>query len=258
MKYSNRIYLIGGILLAALSLMSCGRQVRIITTTSEKVTVKRAISPFDKIEISGSPNVVYEQGDSCTVTVKGPKELVDDIVTEMNGNTLIVRNKGKIGVFNIELSDDEGLVVYVTSPDLIGVQLSGSGEFVCKNRIDTDYINVTLRGPGDIDIHDLICDHCITELTGSGDLDIDRLEAKISEVTLIGSGDIDLKQYNVEQTDIILKGSGDIAIDFNDGCVRSDAKLQGSGDIKLKGKLKKFNGTKTGSGSIDTGKLIVP
>ena len=48
--------------------------------------------------------------------------------------------------------------VYVTSPDLIGVTLKGSGEFISSEKVDSDNLEITLAGSGDILFTEIICD----------------------------------------------------------------------------------------------------
>lgn len=238
--------------------VSCINEHKVLSAfDSEKIAERRALEGFEKIEILGSPTVYYAQADSFSVCVKGPKTVVDDIITEVDGSVLKVRNRGKIGIFNITIGDDDKTAVYVTSPDLTRVQLNGSGDFICNGRIDTDRATFVLRGSGDIDVEDIICDDCDVELVGSGDFDINRLEAKDVSVSLIGSGDIEVNLSNVETTSIVLKGSGDIKTVFKEGCRHVDCELQGSGDIKLAGAVSRFNQHKVGSGNIDSSRLIV-
>ena len=224
-------------------------------SAGSKVSEKRNLSGFEAIEISGSPKVVYTQGKTFSVRVEGERESVDDIETTVHGKTLEVRNKGKYGIFNITFGDSRHAVVYVTSPDLVSVKLGGSGDFESKSRVDTDRLHILLRGSGDIDFKDIICDHCKTELVGSGDIEIDRLEAIESTVSLIGSGDVKVAQWRVEKTEVSLKGSGDVTVNFVKGCRTASCVLQGSGDITLKGELGQLQQRKTGSGDINTGSL---
>lgn len=221
------------------------------------VTQVRPLKGFEMIDIFGSPTVIYKQGDTFSVEVKGPEDMVNKIITELDGRTLVIRNKGKIGMVNFSLTGNEHVEVHVTSPDLTGIRLDGSGDFVSYQRIDTDNMQITLRGSGDIDISDLICDNCVTELVGSGDLSVGRLDAKTSMVSLVGSGDVELKQANVHATDITLRGSGDVSVDFQEGCHTVQAYLVGSGDVTLKGRVKKCSQQKSGSGDIDTSQLTV-
>ena len=248
-----------GMMMAATIMMTscvtrCGQQ----TVFGEKtITENRLLKGFEEIEINGSPTVYYTQSDSFSVTVKGPESRVENILTETNGKTLVIRNKGKMGPVNIQLGDDGGLTVYVTSPDLTGVRLSGSGDFISDQRVDTDQMEIMLRGSGDIDIKDLICDRCNVELVGSGDIDLDRLDTKELSASLVGSGDIELHLWNTEDSRLALRGSGDIDATFHQNCKAVECELRGSGDITLKGEVSRFSKEKSGSGDVSVGQLTV-
>lgn len=230
--------------------------VAVVVSAGEKVSETRKLGGFEKIEINGSPKVVYTQGKTVSVRIEGNRESIDNIETSVSDNTLYVRNKGKMGIVNFTFGNDDA-VVYVTTPDLIGIKLNGSGDFISKQRIDTDRINIVLRGSGDINLKDIICDVCNLSLVGSGDLDVDRLEARDVDASLIGSGDLDIALLQVNLTRLSLKGSGDVKANFAQGCRAVDCQLNGSGDIMLSGKVKRFTKQKRGSGDIHTAKLTI-
>ena len=250
-KMKRKQLFLTGILLMAVAMLSMSCVNMKIGMDGDVVSEYRSLKGFEKIEINGSPNVYYTQADSFTVKVRGPKDGLENILTEVNDGTLSIRNRGKIGVVNIVIHDEDQAEVFVTSPDLVSVRLSGSGDFTSENRVDTDQMEIVLRGSGDMNVKDLICDACRVELMGSGNIDVNRLEAKESDVTLIGSGDIFINQYQVLSTRLGLKGSGDIEVDFNEGCQAVDCELRGSGDITLRGVVSRFSQQKTGSGDID-------
>lgn len=247
------------LVLVTLALCSCSTNGLKVTyaTDADIVSQSRSLSGFDKVEINGSPTVYYAQTDSFSVRVRGPKDVVDNIITEVDGSTLFVRNKGKIGVFNVTMGGDNGLAVYISSPDLIGVTLNGSGDFISERRVDTDVMNIRLKGSGDIRFSDILCDRCDAELIGSGDLDVKHLDTRETSATLVGSGDIEIRQMNAAQTQLSLRGSGDIDVDFVSGCGSVNAELQGSGDITLKGQVKHLDMHKRGSGDINASSLRV-
>lgn len=258
MKAKN--FLIVGVLsLTVLMATSCVHDVKTLSSfdSGPQMFEKRLMSGFEKIEIAGSPTVYYSQADSFSVIVKGAEKLLEEIITTKNGNTLEIRNRGKVGIFNVSVRNSEDLAVYVTSPDLVGVNLSGSGDFISEKRIDSDKFDVTLRGSGDIRIQDLICDNCNAEVIGSGDMVIKRLESKDVSALLVGSGDLSLDVFQVDNTSLVVRGSGDMNVNFREGCRAADCSLTGSGDINLKGKVKHFTSKKHGSGDIDTAKLSI-
>lgn len=242
------------LLMGSATLVSCHNTAVI---SKDYVTEDRLIKGFEEVEVVGSPNVYYTQADSFSVRVKGPDNFVDNILTEKNGKILTVRNKGKWGVVNISFSDEDELAVYVTSPDLVAVRVNGSGDFISTDLIDTDNMNITLRGSGDINIDKLLCDRCDVELIGSGDIDLPEVEAKETSAVLVGSGDIKMGLSKVADTRLSLKGSGDIKVDFSEGCRSVDCTVNGSGDIGLSGKIGHFRGEKHGSGDIDIANLTI-
>ena len=246
-----------GILMVTIAMLSTSCVNMKIGMDGDVVTEYRPLKDFEKIEISGSPNVYYVQADTFSVKVKGSKEGLENILTEVNDGTLSVRNRGKMGVVNIVIHDEDQAEVYVTSPDLVSVRLNGSGDFSSDQRVDTDQMEIVLRGSGDMTIKDLICDACHVELVGSGNIDVNRLETKKSDVTLIGSGDIAIEQWRVISTRLHLKGSGDIKVGFNEGCQAVESELRGSGDITLKGVVSRFSQQITGSGDVDVDQLEI-
>ena len=222
-----------------------------------RVIKSRPLKDFDKISIVGSPSVHYFQADTYHVSVEGPEEVLKKIITDVEDGTLIIRNKGKIGIFNVSMGDMGDVSVHVGSPDLTSVSLSGSGDFFCESDLDTDHMRISLRGSGDVTFNKIICDDCVTELVGSGDVRIKRLEAITSDVTLIGSGDMEVWHWNVDESNISLRGSGDITVHFEEGCKKVDCQLTGSGDITLDGQVEQMNKQKAGSGDIDTDRLQI-
>ena len=250
--------LLKGAILVAMSVMvvSCVHRTNVFSDKESQQSEVRKLKGFEEIEINGSPMVYYTQTDSFSVRVVGPSEGVKDILTDVANGTLTIRNRGKVGIFNVSFDDDE-VIVYVTSPDLINVRLNGSGDFISKNCVDTDVMGITLRGSGDISFENMICDKCQIELVGSGDIGIERLEAKDVSATLIGSGDIKMKEWNVLSTILGLKGSGDIRADLEQGCKDVNCELRGSGDITLEGTVDHFSMQKSGSGDVDVDNLII-
>ena len=221
------------------------------------VSQHRSLGGFEKVEVNGSPIVYYTQADSFSVCVKGPQDLVDNIITEVDGSKLVVRNKGKLGVVNVTFGDNRKLAVFVTSPDLVGVNLNGSGDFICDRHVDTDVMNIRLRGSGDVLFTDLLCDRCDMELIGSGDLNMKHLDTREASAVLVGSGDIDIVEMNAANTRLSLRGSGDIDVEFKSGCGSVEAELNGSGDITMKGYVQQMSREKHGSGDINSGNLKV-
>ena len=205
---------------------------RYVVTEGKIVKQYLKVGKFISVRIEGSPTVKFVQGNKHEVIVQGTKEYVGKIKTVVEGNKLVVGLKSNIS-FNIfkNRSDRKNLVIYVTSPDLVGVELAGSGD-------------VDFEG-------NVICDDLMVELNGSGNVDFKNVDAITSSLKLIGSGDIDVKQKNVERTKIQLIGSGDIKVGL-DKCRDVESSIAGSGDVTLKGNITgRLDKSKAGSGDYN-------
>lgn len=209
----------------------------------------RKIEGFNQIQVVGSPTVIYTQGNKYEVRVRVPNS--DDpfkqVKTELQGDRLVVSLRSQVNLFGIG-GKSTRVVVYVTSPDLIGVEVAGSGDFKSDKPIDTDNISLAVKGSGDLSIDGhLLCDNVKMTVTGSGDLEVKNLEALTNDVTLVGSGDMEVRQSKVGSTRVRLTGSGDIKIDCRE-CGSVDSNLTGSGDISITGTVRNVNKSKAGSG----------
>ena len=112
------------------------------------------------------------------------------------------------------------------------------GTLTIRNKGKIGMLNVSLGDMGDVSVH-----------VGSPDL---------TSVCLSGSGDFVCESdLDTDHMRISLRGSGDITVHFGKGCQRVDCQLNGSGDICLEGEVEQMNKHKTGSGDIDTDKLVI-
>ena len=218
------------------AMTSCAKARTHFITDQKLAEERRELKGFECIVLSGSLDVKYRQGDNFSVVVKAPQKVIKNVETRVVGNCLTVNMKGIRSVFKFTSADVDDVTVYVTSPDFLGIELKGSGDFEGIGHIDTDTLSIALKGSGDIDFDDVICD-------------------KVS-VSLVGSGDVEVKNVKTQLSDIELVGSGDVKMRFdNSGVVTS--RLKGSGDITLTGRVKDHKSQVRGSGDINTQRLTI-
>ncbi len=246
------------LLMIALPLVasSCSETKATVTGNGRQVTENRNnLKDFETIEINGSFDVIYRQASTYHVSVRGPQKLVSKIETTVSDNRLKIGLK-KSNTFNLINTGSDDVTIVVSSPDLTGVILKGSGDFKCNGHVDTDNMKIELRGSGEIEFKSLICDNIQVTLAGSGDIDLPHVTARRSDITLIGSGDIDITQHQVDLTNMELKGSGDIELKAVD-CGTIESLLIGSGDINIEGTARQERHDVKGSGDVHTQKLLL-
>lgn len=219
-------------------LTSCacsGLKVR-YSKTEPQAMHERDLKDFERIELQGSLDVKYTQNDSFSVRVEAPVKVLHDVETYVTGNKLVVRMKGEGKLLNLGVSDADGVTVFVTSPDFLGIELKGSGDFEANGLVDTDNLDITLSGSGDIKFDDIICDRVNVSLVGSGDVDVKHVKTQWAGAQVVGSGDIKMR----------LEDSGTV-----------DANVIGSGDITLSGNVKDYKYNVRGSGDMNISGLTV-
>ena len=203
----------------------------------------RDVGKFSAIHTKGVADVMVEVGPKLSVRVEADDDIIDNVITEVEDGTLVIRmERKKRGYYDIDT-----LNVYVTTPSLDAVMLSGSGEVEVEGLKNQDFsmqlsgsgdaiiegkslktVDLTLRGSGDIEIEGA-CDKVGITLMGSGDIVADDLECKDAVVELRGSGDVEVFASN--RAEVVLRGSGDIVVEGQPEKVIS--KVRGSGEVTV-------------------------
>ena len=162
------------------------RTFRAEDSKSKEVSLK--VPSFERLNISGNFDVFYRQGDKASVRLVGNERQIEMADVRSDGETL------RIGVKKLSLGTFRSYPkIYVTSPDLIEVSLTGNGDFDAEGLVDSDHLSITLTGNGDIDFQDIICDRLDLQLTGNGDIDVKHVVCDVLNLQLTGNGDISVK-----------------------------------------------------------------
>lgn len=224
---------------------------------TKKVSITRNISYFSRVETYSPAEVKFVQGKTVSMRIVGSKKLVDNIEVKQTGETLVIKNKSNKAMFGSNMfgsNADRNVTIYISSPDLTAVNVTGSGDFSADGTIDTDNLEVTLSGAGDMKFGRLVCDKVDFTINGVGDIDAKYVETLSTRCIVNGTGDIDIDYLRADKADIMTRGTGDIDAKLF-GCGTTNATVIGTGDITLEGNTKKLEQKKMGTGDINTSKL---
>lgn len=180
----------------------------------------RRASGFDAVSSSGDFDVTIVPGDKYSVEITAESNLLSYIETDVVGNTLKIRTRGMYS-----LRDHRTIEIYITTPVLNGVALSGSGIIKTGSFLSDDF-RVTLSGSGDIDTQ-ISSETLKANVSGSGSIFIEG-DTFESEFVISGSGKI--KSYDLEQNvcQATISGSGDMYVNVSEAI---DAHISGSGRV---------------------------
>lgn len=195
---------------------------------------ERHLAAFTSINLIGSFDIVYRQSSKTAVTVEAPADIIDRVRATVDDEclNLTLESDGDWGEFN----NVDNVTVSVSSPDLVGVSIAGSGTFTSSELVDTDVMHLVVVGSGDIQMKKLQCDHLKSTVTGSGSIQLNTLRTLSSALSVTGSGDIS-------------------AYFLPSGAI--DCSVIGSGDITVSGEVEHFQSSKAGTGSINASALRI-
>ena len=241
------------VMLGMMTLASCTWQVSSSRHSGNIITKSIKVRPFENVKVASSATVHYLQGNEVTVKVEGDESDLEDFNISSDGRTLVIERRHNVFLGFVETGDVD---VYVTSPDIVSVDLSGSGGFIADKHVDTDNLNISIYGSGDVNFQSVVCDHVKGTITGSGDISIGNALCSGAAFTIVGSGNIGAGIQRADEVNLLLQGSGDMDLDLKD-CVSLSSDIQGSGDVKLSGNVKNLRKNVMGSGDYNTDNLRV-
>ena len=173
---------------------------------------------FDRIQIEGSMDVDVEVGPALAVVLEGDDNLLSYVRTEVQDGNLLVRMKP--GSYRTR----HKLRVSITTPELRGVGLSGSGD-VRVTGIAASKFRFDLSGSGDAVLQGATEDLRV-RVSGSGDIQARGVDAHEVEVRIEGAGDVDVSASGDLYAEI--SGSGDVSYE---GRPRTEFQVSGSGRV---------------------------
>ena len=208
-------------------------------------TEDRHLSGFNALEVGGPFDVRLTQGNTESVKVEAPEELMDRITTEVSGGVLKVYDKSHNPFHWGDVFRHKKILVYVTVKDINSIVVSGSGDVKFRDGIHADKMRLRVSGSGDAD-GELEVKSLEASISGSGDLKLSG-HAETSAVRVSGSGDYSAHSLITNDTDVHVSGSGDAKVYASN---KIDASVSGSGDVSYMGHPKSVFKSKSGSGDI--------
>lgn len=222
-KKPNNFALAGTVIICFI-VFSCTSSVQL---SGQTTTITRDLPAFRSVSLSISADVLISQGSQQKVEIEADENVIDIIETNVRGDDLVIktenffwRNIGKVRI-------------YVTVPELNGLQVSGSGDIVAQTPIITDEIDLNISGSGSIQIEELESQDVHATITGSGDIRLagDNTASNLKTV-ITGSGDFRAADFAVENASVNITGSGTARIHVTN---ELETNITGSGDVHYRG-----------------------
>lgn len=224
-----------------------------ISVTDSLETVTKKVSGFNVLQISGPFDVYIEQGNTESLTYQAPKEILDRIVAQAEGNTLRISNKHDNWGWGYKSwwSDKSWwhhhgkIIVHVIVKDVNHINVSGSGGAFFDKGISTNSLKLMVRGSGDV--HGKVnVKELDSHISGSGNIRLTGT-AGTSTIRVSGSGNFVAPDLITSNSAVRVSGSGNAKINASDKLV---AAVSGSGDVHYTGDAKSVRSSTSGSGNV--------
>jgi hypothetical protein len=203
-------------------------------------TEKRDVGKFTAISMGVAGDLFIAQGSRVNVVVEGDQDDLDDLITEVRNGTLEI--KYERGGWNFSR---DRITIHVTTPEINGISLGGSGKVISENTLKTDRLDLSVSGSGRMELQ-INADELKSSISGSGNM---LLSGRADEVRLSisGSGNLNAEQLETDSYDIQISGSGRSRINVGK---QLDARISGSGSVFYTGDPDKVISNVSGSGRV--------
>lgn len=225
--YMKTTILFSGILL--IGLVSCEKNgIVCYNGNGNIITEQRTTDHFDGIDLRISADVHVEQSSTYSVSITTSENLMSVIRTEVHGTTLCIDTKN-----NKCIRGNDDIDVYVTMPELIKLDISGSGDIVSKNNFNAPNLDLNISGSGNITMDSLQTTNVEMKISGSGNIKLAGTQiASSQKIKISGSGDINTLNLPANECDVTISGSGKAQVW---AISKLNADISGSGDVIYKG-----------------------
>lgn len=203
------------------------------------------VGNFSSIEVAGPYDVRVHTGGKPGVTVKGPQNILDHMVVEVDGDKLQIHSRRNGMWSGAHWSSHSPVVVEVSAPSLDGATIAGSGD-VAIDQVKGASFKGAVAGSGSLSLAALDVQSLKLEIAGSGDIAAVG-KANDADYGIAGSGSINTPKVVTQNLKVSIAGSGDVAAH---SVGTADLNIMGSGDVTVTGGAK-CKISKMGSGSAD-------
>ena len=173
----------------------------------------RDVSGFTRIQVKGAIDLELTAGKEFSVRIKSREDRLEDIITELDGDTLVIDmdDRGRRSFWN-----NTNVEVTITMPELKELEVLGAVDGELRD-IESDDLSIDIRGAAEVDIEGT-CGTLTLDVKGAGDIDADDLKCENVEVDVKGAGSATV--YASDSVDANVAGVASISVYGNPKNVR--------------------------------------
>lgn len=205
----------------------------------EVIKEKRSVADFSELVTNGGFDIELKQGETNKLQVQAPERYIDDLLTVVEGNKLVIKMREGVTV-----NQFKNFKVWLTFKTLNKLTANGAADINAEDWLDLSAFSIVINGAADIELP-LRCRRLEANINGAGDLNFEG-NANVADISIAGAGDLNSLDLEVKKMEISLSGAGSAKV-YVTGHL--EASISGVGSIRYKGNptLKKHDGSIFGS-----------
>lgn len=210
-----------------------------ISGNGDVETETRDLSGFTGVQISSGLDVWLSEGDSFEVTVEADENLHDVILTEINGDLLVVKTD------HVNIRNARSKKVHVTLPKLSELKISSAGDCVGQTSFSCDDLKLSISSAGDLSI-EVEAREIDLNISSSGDARIAGSADKLN-VNLSSAGDLNAFDLIAGNVNVDVSSAGDAKVHATNEITMN---ASSAGNIYYRGDAKVVHSSSSSAGNI--------
>lgn len=210
-----------------------------ISGNGNVVDETRDISGFKGVHVSSGIDVYLSQGSNFEVTVEADENLQDVILTEVEGNNLVVKTE------RVNIRSAKSKKVHVTLPELTSLKISSAGDCVGQTPFSCEDLRLSISSAGDLKL-EVEADRIDLDISSSGDADLSG-KARVFDVSLSSAGDLNAFDLIAEKVDVNVSSAGDARVHATD---EISMNASSAGNIYYRGDARVMESKSSSAGNI--------
>lgn len=198
----------------------------------------RTISEFTSIKAGGAFEITLTQGGSNTVKIEAQEDVLDNIRTEVKGNTLHIFTSGKI-------ENEKPMKVFITVKQLNGLEISGASTVKSGSVFKAAQFDLHASGAATIEI-ELDADKLTLDASGASHVEL-KGNARTMKADISGASNLSAPWLQTDAAIIDASGASHASINARKSI---DAEASGASSITYTGEPASRNVSSTGASSI--------
>lgn len=193
------------LVIASFMLSACSLPfVNVVRGSGNLTSESRQVSGFDAIRLDGAGKLLITQGDSETLTIEAEDNIISDLSSTVQGNTLVLGFQEKFWMKSI--IPTRTITYTLTVKDLTEVTFNGAGDLEMDDLV-TGSFSVTINGAGQASINNLNADSVDVRISGTGNVQLAG-EVDRQNINIDGAGNVQAGDLRSASTTIIFNGLG--------------------------------------------------